>query len=583
MDNFTDLLSLKNLKKYSFANKNNESDESVELLLQDVYFRIFKRGVELGYLDQLLEIQGRYLGSEWVVKLTKHDEIKISYEKNIIKRLYNESNVAMTTKNEKYSVLNNIISEVKKMLRNKVSKNNKERLFVKIYMFASVMSYISNTTVNLFKHNLKDVERENVYLGIENLIVDTIGVVYSEDSLWISNLLGTTKKNCEYLINMILNEEIAFTDNDLDATNLSDVFIYSELTIDYLLILKSINSLHNMSIDIGIKNGLLHYDESINFKFEKYFNEPIDDTLELDGLNVEILLKKFEDIEGYSPLAMEKYAMNLNDKFLYTDVAMNIVEDKLLYTDFITVTGENYDVIERLIGALSLAKCENIDNSIFSTGNRLYRTPIIKLDDCYILSNQLIIEAVHYLRYRILKKELSTSRDLNNMIKDLYDEFELQSLVELLDKHSLVGGVNFSIEKIAPLKKQVKESGISKEIDFYFVLDEVLYLAEFKNQDIDNSLFDICSSYSKNIKNKSKHLRMVELMNKNIPSVSEFLNLNIKSIRSFLVFKKKNSFTEFYEGNDIYCCSFSHFYEFCDVFFKKRNFESLCDGFLFFK
>lgn len=102
---------------------------------------------------------------------------------------------------------------------------------------------------------------------------------------------------------------------------------------------------------------------------------------------------------------------------------------------------------------------------------------------------------------------------------------------------------------------------------------------EYKNQDIDNNLYEVCRSYSRNIKNKSKHLRLIEILKNNITHLEEELNTRIVQIRSFLVFKKKNSFSEFYQGGEIYVCSYSDFLDFCKELIKYGDFEEAPNGF----
>lgn len=192
------------------------------------------------------------------------------------------------------------------------------------------------------------------------------------------------------------------------------------------------------------------------------------------------------------------------------------VEDKFLYIDLLLSTGYDYNSIYKVLETISLKSCEDIDNSIFSANNRIYRTPIIKIENYFILSHQLLIEAVSYLRYRVLKAEFTTDGGFKKNIKNRYDEFELKQLKKLLLDNNIDGGINLKVDKISAIRPYLSGKRVSKEIDFYFIYKNVLYTMEYKNQNIDNNLYEICKTYSKNIKNKSKHLRLIQVLKNNI-------------------------------------------------------------------
>src|SRR5699024_9971580 len=70
--------------------------------------------------------------------------------------------------------------------------------------------------------------------------------------------------------------------------------------------------------------------------------------------------------------------------------------------------------------------------------NRLFRTPLIKIENYYILSNWLLLETVQYFKYRILKNHLSynINKKIRNVVTKNFDEFELTTLDEIIKNKS---------------------------------------------------------------------------------------------------------------------------------------------------
>ena len=570
MYDFKDSISLKRLKENIDNNENFQ--KYAELFFYDMYYKILEYSTLKGYLDKAISIQNEYYDNMMMFSISNYERDKLNFERNVMKDLRLNSYMLLKEKKDQYAIVNYLLNEYKRLLKIEIEKYKKEDILVLTYSISSMISYISTMSVHLFKHNVKDVSKSEKDLNVANLIVDTIGILYEKENIWIQNLLGSLKKSSEYLINYILDLKVYNNFSKISEIDIMRIYMIVDCIIEKIMIKKSIESLEKMGFQLEISDDLLQVDEQFANSFVSYYNNPMDDTLDVDSLNAKNLLQEFEYLEGYSPKIIENYVSKLKDKFLIIEASMNLVEDKFLYIDLVLSTNYGYDSIYKVIEAISLKRCEDIDGSIFSANNRLFRTPIIKVDNYYILSHQLLSEAVAYLRYRVLKGEFTSKKEFRKKIKKDYNELELKKLEKLLLDNNLVGGINLNIDKIPTIRPYLNK-GVSNEVDFYFVYKNVLYTMEYKNQDIDNNLYDVCKSYSKNIQNKSRHLRLIEILKNNITNLEEAIGVRIVQIQSFLVFKNKNSFSEFYRGDDIYVCSYSDFLEFCMDLFKHEDFE----------
>lgn len=576
MYDFKDSISLKRMME------DKDIHKLAEPFFRDIYFKIFEHSTLQGYLDEVMSIQNEYSDNTTIFSVSNYERDKEAFQRKVIHDLRLDSDMILKEKKDQYAIVNCLLNEYKCFLNKEIEKHRKEDILALTYSISTMLSYISTMSVYLFKHNAKDVSKSKKALNTANLIVDTLGILYKKENMWVQGLLGSLKKNSEYLINYILHSNVNNTFSKNSDIDIKRIYMIVDCIIDMIPVKKSIESLDKMGFQLEINRGLLLLDEQLSSKFESYYNNSTDDTLDVDSINARNLIKEFEYIEGYSPKIIEEYVHKLDDKFLIIEASMNLVEDKFLYTDMVLSTSYDYDSIYKVIEAMSLKSCEDVDSSIFSNDNRIFRTPIIKIDNYYILSHQLLSEAVAYLRYRVLKANTDKG-GFKKKVKKGYDEFELKELEKLLLDNNIVGGINLEVDKISTLKPFLDSEGVSKEIDFYFIYKNVLYTMEYKNQAIDNNLYEICRSYSRNIKNKSRHLRLIEVLKNNIMNLEETLGDKIVQIRSFLVFKRKNSFSEFYQGDDIYVCSYSNFLEFCMDLFKHGDFEKVYDKFLFLR
>lgn len=64
---------------------------------------------------------------------------------------------------------------------------------------------------------------------------------------------------------------------------------------------------------------------------------------------------------------------------------------------------------------------------------------------------------------------------------------------------------------------------------------------------------------------------MIEIIKENKELFENVFNNEFIDIKSFLVFKYKNSFPDFYRGSDIFSCSYKEFYNWCQDLLKSNN------------
>lgn len=541
--------------------------EIIEPYVLQLYIRVLEYGIYKGYGSELFEVQNSHYGDSLVLGASHYENEILKLERKHIRNLRMGDDFTLDNQNDQFAILNYLISELKKELNHELRKYAKEEIFIVIYMLSSMMSFISVTCtqMNLSLDNIE--EKNKIYPGVSNFFIDSLNVIFKSESIWSQHLLGSQKKCCEYLINYILNINIDYSTTNNSDFDIERLFILSESIIENVIKAKSLNSLNKMSHKMKVSDGILLMSKELEEKLSNFNTNYTDNTLDLFSNNANELISEFEDIKGYSPQYVSDYVLDFANKHLIVEASLNIVEDRFLYVDMIQSTGYGYDSIYNVLSSLSLKTSSNVEDSIFSNNNRLYRTPIIKLDNYYILSNDLLFESAQYLRHRVLRKEFTTNKRFEEKLIEFYDEFELKELENLIESNNITGGINLKIDKCKELQPLLVK-GISKEIDFYFVLDNVMYAMEFKNQKIDNNLYDMCKSYSKNVKNKDRHLRLIHVLRNNLDVLNEYLNVNVSAIKSFLVFKKKSSFSDFYDGDDIFVCSYSEFYKFCEDLLK---------------
>ncbi|WP_288221775.1 hypothetical protein [uncultured Clostridium sp.] len=71
-------------------------------------------------------------------------------------------------------------------------KYNKEMLIQYLYMSASIISYISINSFYIYKHKVQD--SNDVSKTFPNLIIDTIGIIFDNDYIYLNDMFAREKK-----------------------------------------------------------------------------------------------------------------------------------------------------------------------------------------------------------------------------------------------------------------------------------------------------------------------------------------------------------------------------------------------------
>src|SRR5699024_3402774 len=148
--------------------------------------------------------------------------------------------------------------------------------------------------------------------------------------------------------------------------------------------------------------------------------------------------------------------------------------------------------------------------------NRLFRTPLIKIENYYILSNWLLLETVQYFKYIILKNQLSfnINKKIRNVVTKNFDEFELTTLDEIIKNNSRIGAINFSLNKRPVCKHLFHDTkNLPQQLDCYIFKYKHLYIMEMKNNAIRTGLKGIRKDRENTTKGKCSY--KPELVNSN--------------------------------------------------------------------
>lgn len=570
MGNFDDNI------KLEIINKGNEElniriQENINNYLLKLYRRILGLCHNTNkYMDAYI-IQKKYMPDILMIGMDNYWSNIDEIEYKILEELPIEDNYKFSSIVEENIVIKFIIQQYKLDLKLKLNKFCKEELIMFFYGISSMLSYISVSATYMYKSNYKD--QDDVAIDVTNMIIDTINLFKAEERVDIYGILGLEKKSCEYVINYILNDDIDYLRVTDKNVNIDEIFLISNRIVEILSIKNALSGLRHIGVNTQIKGKKLRLDKQFEEKYMSYLSSIYDYEYDINSDEAKKIFEIFEKKEGYSPNILEEYVSSSKKNFI-TNVAINLVEDSFLYLDIAMCTHAKEINIKKLIESLSLKKTKkDLDLEIFTENNRLFRTPIIPVKNYFIISFHLLIEATHYLKYRILRRNLSKDKQVNNKIKELYDEGELKILKNLIDDFKIVGGINVDLQKDRNIKKIIPDrSEITKEIDFYFIFREVLYTVEYKNQKIDQAIYDVSKSYSRNENNINKNMRMIRIIKENKKIFQESLGGEFKEIKSFIVFKNINSFIDFYKEGDIICCTYKDFYDWLNMLLVNESY-----------
>lgn len=555
--------------KWSKDKKDYEIHNSLlEFNAQKYLDYLYSNSLYLSTEHQSLMHSVSYIAQKYVNCIVKIDVLDIQneidlIESQMIKSLSIPQNIDCGIKENIYVILKSLCNKYKVELRNLISQYSREYLLKVFYTNASVISYISAQS------RYWDLTEE-INVSYINLISETLNAIYKFNSSLVNNLLGSEKKSFEYLIHYILNSPVEFQNIDDEIVDIEEVLKITRLLISTEQLLRNISFIYKSKGTINIENNQIYISSPLNKQLYDYFNLDNENIINLQSEEINNIYKEFERKRGYSPFLLEEYLFKFDEKFLETRTFSTLIEDKALIFDIYSKTNQSEQAIKNMLEDLSLIPTNDKDiyTQTFSNDNRLFRTPLIKISNYYLISYFTLSESSIYFRYRILKNEIRNKLDkkLNHLVKEDFNELSLIDLKDKLENSNIPWGINFEFNQYLKCKYLFENrKELPQEIDGYFIKNNYLYLVELKNKDLHRSLNDI----SKSVNKTQTHLKSLNMLKKVIQQnkllMQDVLGGEFSEIKIFLTHK----FPHFLDGSydeeyEIAICSFKDLLNYCD-------------------
>ncbi|MDN4081438.1 hypothetical protein [Paenibacillus polymyxa] len=469
---------------YLYSNALFFSGENSELLFQ--IFFIAEKYSTCSHSLNMIDLQDEInlIESKTIGSLSIPGHINCSMEENL------------------YAILNSLCNKYKTTLVNLLSFHSRENLLKSFYMNASIVSYISAQAYN-WKTDINIEARTDI--SYINLISETFSTIYEKNKNIVSNFFGSEKKSFEYLIHFILNSQVDFAKRNNETIEIREILKITRLLISTEQLRKNLPYIYEIGGTVKLENNQILVEGSLNDKIHSYLNINNEKIINIQSEELREIYKEFEKKRGYSPFLLEEYLYNYDTKFLETRTLATLIEEDALIEDIYSKTKQSKLEIINMLGDLTLKPTDenNIYTIIFRNDNRLFRTPLIKVSNYFLISFFVLIESAIYFRYRILKNELDEKLDkkTKNLVKEKFDEIDIKKLRGNFEKRDVHYEINY------PLNQQLKckhlfenKKGIPQEIDCYFIKNKKLYIMELKNRDFQRNLHEISRAFQKNKK-----------------------------------------------------------------------------------
>lgn len=461
-----------------------------------------------------------------------------------------------------------ILNQLEKILKNKIRKfllqYDRETCLQILYIFSGMLSYININ--NKYWDEKSAIAKDHL-----NFITELLHTKYSEKKFEFDSYIGELKKSIEYAIHFVLNSEENFRNSNKKRMDFPKLVALIMLYIDKKEYKYLISQIYKEGGCFQLTNRIFLSEfvaEKINHLMGSY-NEILYPISRNESLKI---YNAFSKEYGYSPEFLEDYLFNYDEKFLNILAVTNLIETKALIKDIQDKTGQNDIKIKAMLDEITLSPIDmnDIYNASFSSQNRLFRTPLIKIGDYYLLSYWILYETSQYFKYRILKNQLSftISKKIRNMITNDFDEFELITLKNLISTTNFPGDVNFQLNSNIFIKNLFEnKKNLPQEIDFYVIKDNNLYIMEMKNNDLNRSLKNIQNDIHNVLKGEKSYLtklnNLKNFINSNKQSMVQALKGDFDKIHFFLTFNNPHYLANGYDfENDITLCTSSDFNSF---------------------
>lgn len=486
-----------------------------------------------------------------------------SLEKKALSSLKIENKILK--KQQAYDLLSKLELLYQNKIEDELLSQDREESLQTFYTFASILSFIN------FSHRHwssdEEIDRNKI-----NMISELLSKTYLENKFILDNFFGEIKKSIEYSIHFILNTNKEFNNNKSPKLEFSKICAYIILLIKVKEFRLTISEIYREHGYIEVSETILLSEHTVT-RINSLMKKNINVTYPLNRTESIQIYNLFSNEYGFSPEYLEDYLINYSEKILNTSTYINFIEDKLLILDIKAKTGQSEEQIKKMLYELTLTPMKNQKyyEEAFNPSNRIFRTPLIKIDNYYILSNWILLECTQYFKYRILKNQLSfhINRKIRNEITQNFDEIELEKIDTLIHDNSLIGDTNFSLNKHYLCKHLFQnKKDLPQELDCYIIKDRNLYIMEMKNNDLNRNLKSIKKDINKvSLGNDSylcklNNLRKVIEENKSV--MTEVFQGEFNSIHFFLAFMNPHYSQGFDFENQVNICLVDDFLNFVE-------------------
>ncbi|MBC2115028.1 hypothetical protein [Listeria booriae] len=543
-------------------------DSFIKFLFKNIMYLNLNEEKDLNYLKvNYVPIFNKYglmeLFSDCNI-LSSHSFLMDEIEKETIKTLKFSKVRGSLEQEDAYSTLLRLEIEYENMIAEELTVCcNRETCLQVLYTYAGILNYLS-------MYNKYWDEKAPIDLNYLNLLTELINKNYLDKKFEFDAFLGEMKKSIEYSVHFILNTDKEFQTGSAVEIDFSKVAALITLLIEKREYRNFISEVYRGGGALEVTDRVFLPEDMVQ-RINSLMVSTNNTIYSTDSIESEHIYTSFSSKYGYSPQFLENYLFRYDKKFLDSTVIINLIEAKALIKDIHNKTGQSEANIKQMLHEISLfpVDIKKIYAESFSHSNRLFRTPIIKIGEYYMLSHGLLCESSQYFKYRILKNQLSFPIDkkIRNMITSEFDEAELNTLNDILEKSKAIGETNFLLNKNIYCRHLFQnEKNMPQEIDFYVIKEKNLYIMEMKNNDLSRSLKNIKKDINNTTKGQSSYVVKLTNLNKilsrsdNIEAMQKALNGEFNNVHYFLAFKNPHYLAGGYDlENNVTICSMKDF------------------------
>lgn len=443
--------------------------------------------------------------------------------------------------NEKKIVLDSIVSSLYQQLKSAISYYKKYDIIIAFYTLASYISELSQRIYSLYDFKDTTIEKHQLKENEDKLLF-TVKQYYSESAPKISSIIGTDKRIMELLLNAVLFENIPFGSRDISNMDFTNIYIIAYSLSNILFMKNAI--LSNLSEDNWIEFN--HSSFTISEDIMRKMDQIVKNSYLIDGQKVDVYSERLNKIYNrvkrklkFAPADLEEY-LHSRSKLIKDNNLSICVDRKVFEEDVKQITGIPAEGAKNMVDYMLLKDVlkEEVLDTIFSDNKRVFRAPIVQIEGFLLISFPLMVEASKIFRYRILKREITNDNKTNDLIKKLFDEFDLSRISLLCESMGIKFKQNWELAK--ELKDIEFIKGISKEIDFAFVINKILYLVQLKDKKMRIDTKGVLNEKRDALKDIQKYKCTCEFIMMNSAAVQQLLKEEFVSLSPYFLFTRYN-------------------------------------------